>query len=196
MNGGRHPRKTSRALWRWRRNPLRRRDDATEAWIVLAVWIAVVVGGTITGVLTARSAEGVFTAQRADRRPVSAVLVSDVPRTATGVGGTYDRTSAKVRWTSPEGAIREGSTLVETGQRAGTEVKVWTDGRGGLSTEPPTPAEAAVEAGVLGVAAGLALSGLVFGIGGAGRWWLDRRRVALWGTEWARIGPLWSQKTG
>lgn len=196
MDGGRHPRKTSKALWRWQRNPLRRRDDAAEAWIVLAVWIAVVVGGTSTGVMTARAAEGVFAEQRADRRTVSAVLVSDVPLTASGVDDGNDRASAQVRWTTPDGVTRTGSTMVEAGQQAGAEVEVWTDGRGALSAEPPTPGEAVVEAGVLGVVAGLALSGLVFGAGGAGRWWLDRRRVERWGADWARIGPLWSQKTG
>jgi hypothetical protein len=176
--------------------PTRRRDDATEAWIVLAVWMAIVVGGTITGLLTARAAEGVFAEQRADRRSVSAVLLADVPLSASGVGGAHDKASAKVRWTTADGVARTGSTLVETGQKAGAEVEVWTDGRGALSIEPPTPAEAAVEAGVLGVAAGLALSGPVFGVGAVARWWLDRRRIQQWGTEWTRVGPLWSHMTG
>jgi hypothetical protein len=196
MNGSSHPRRTRKALWRWRTNPLRRREDTAEAWIVLAVWVAVLVGGSVTGLLTARAADAVFAAQRADRRSFSAVLLADVPSNASGVTGANGKASGKVRWTTAEGVTRTGSTSVETGQKAGDGVEVWTDGRGALSTEPPTPTEAAVEAGVLGVAAGLALSGLVFGAGGVGRWWLDRRRIARWGAEWSRIGPMWNQRTG
>jgi hypothetical protein len=193
MNGGRHTRK---ALWRWRSNPLRRRDDALEAWIVLAVWVAVVVGGTLTGLMTAHSAEGVFARERAERRSVSAVLLADATSVGSGVGGASDRVSAKVRWTAADGATRTGTTLVESGRKAGTTVEIWTDGRGDLSTEPSTPTEAAIEAGVLGTAAGLAVSGLVFGVGRVGRWWLDRRRIESWDREWTLVGPLWSHKTG
>lgn len=35
-------------LWRWRRNPLRRRSDALEAWIMLTAWAFTVLGGAVT----------------------------------------------------------------------------------------------------------------------------------------------------
>src|SRR5262245_57041990 len=44
-------------LWRWRRNPLRRRSDALEAWIVLAVWSVTVIGGVLAGLAAAHSVE-------------------------------------------------------------------------------------------------------------------------------------------
>lgn len=66
MHGGRRTKKT---LWRWRSNPLRRRDDVLEAWLVLAVWALIAVGGTLAGVLTARAADDVFAQQRAERTP-------------------------------------------------------------------------------------------------------------------------------
>lgn len=34
-----------RSLWRWRRNPLRRREDVLEAWILLIVWLVVALAG-------------------------------------------------------------------------------------------------------------------------------------------------------
>ncbi len=73
---------------------------------------------------------------------------------------------------------------------------VWTDGRGQIVTEPPSPAEAAVEAGVFATAAGLAFAGLAFGAGALARWRLDLRRVEQWGREWDLVGPRWSHKTG
>ncbi|MPY40171.1 hypothetical protein FNH04_09685 [Streptomyces phyllanthi] len=42
--------------WRWRSNPLRRRDDVIEAWIVVAVWTVMVLGGALVGAVTASTA--------------------------------------------------------------------------------------------------------------------------------------------
>lgn len=86
-------------------------------------------------------------------------------------------------------------TLVAAGKKAGSTVRIWIDGHGKLSPQPPTPAEAAVEAGFLGGSAGLALSGVVFGIGSVGRTYLDRRRIHQWDREWALVGPTWGHKT-
>ncbi|MDG5806072.1 hypothetical protein P9869_26120 [Streptomyces ossamyceticus] len=188
-------RRGKKLLWRWRSNPLRRHEDVLEAWLVLAVWAVVVVGGTLAGFLTARAAQEVFADQRAERRSVPAVLLSDVPAPSSGPYSAGDRSSAEVRWTAPDGTPRTGRTLVEGGRRAGTDVTVWTDGTGALTSEPPTPNEAAIEAGALGAAAALALSGLTYCVGRTGRWWLDRRRVEQWGREWALVGPQWDHKT-
>jgi hypothetical protein len=183
-------------LWRWRSNPLRRRDDVIEAWIVLAVWALVAAGGTLAGFVTAHAADEVFARQRAERRPVEAVLAADLPSAAAGAGRAAERISAKVRWTAPDGSSRTGLTLVDAGQQAGAEVTVWLDARGVLSTEPPNTTEAALEAAVLGTAAALATTGVVVGAGALTRRRLDRRRIDGWGREWDLVGPQWGHKTG
>ncbi|MGJ5832378.1 hypothetical protein [Streptomyces ossamyceticus] len=188
-------RRGKKLLWRWRSNPLRRHDDVLEAWVVLAVWTVMAIGGTLAGFLTARAAQEVFADQRAERRSVPAVLLSGAPEPGSGRYSTGDRTSTEVRWTAPDGTPRTGRTLVEGGRKAGTRVTVWTDASGALTSEPPTPNEAAIEAGSLGTAAALALSGLTYGVGRAGRWWLDRRRVEQWGREWTLVGPQWGHRT-
>lgn len=194
MRGGR---RTKQWWWRWRSNPLRRREDVLEAWLVLAVWALVAVGGTLAGVVAARAADETFARQRADREPVRAVVLADAPRTAGVRGSVYnDRALAKVRWTAADGSLRTGSTLVEAGREAGSAVTVWTNRQGDVTTRPPGPSDAAVEAGLLGAGAALALSGLVIGAGATVRWRLDRRRIAGWGTEWAMVGPQWGHKTG
>ncbi|MEU1788150.1 hypothetical protein ABZ553_20185 [Streptomyces sparsogenes] len=186
-------RRTKVPLWRWRNNPIRRRDDVLEAWLLLAIWVLTAVGGTAAGLVTAHAADQVFARQRAERNPVYAALLDDVPRTATGMG--RDLASTRVRWTTSDGAAHSGRTLVTTGKKAGSTVRIWIDTQGKLSTQPPTPTKAAVEAGLFGTSAALAVSGVVFGIGSAGRWCLDRRRIRQWDREWTLVGPQWSHKT-
>lgn len=178
-------RRTKKWLWRWRSNPLRRRDDILEAWVVLAVWALIAIGGTLAGALTAGAADDVFAQQRAERTPVRAVLLSDTPRT----GAKSYRALAKVRWTAPDGSVHTDKALVNYGQKAGSKIVVWTDEQGDLNTAPPSRTEASVEAGLLGAAAALAVSGVVVGAGGATRWLLDRRRISRWGRDWDLIGP-------
>lgn len=188
--------RTRKRLWRWRGNPLRRRDDIIEAWIVLAVWVVAAVGGTVVGLVTAHASDEMFARQRAERSSVHAALLTDVPRNVAGIGTTSGRTAARVRWTDPSGSVHTDETLVEDGLKAGTEVVVWTDDRGEITTEPPSLTEAAVEGGVLAAAATLALAGLAFGAGAVARWRLDRRRIAQWDSEWDLVGPEWGHKTG
>ncbi|MEU6380764.1 hypothetical protein [Streptomyces sp. NPDC046909] len=188
MRGGRRTKKT---LWRWRSNPLRRRDDVLEAWIVLAVWAVIAVGGTLAGIVTARAADDTFDRQRAQRTPVSAVLLADTPKATSNA---Y-RSSAKVRWTGQDGTTHTAKALVESGKKAGSRITLWTDPHGTLVTAPPSPTGAAVEAALLGTSAALAAAGLVFGAGGLVRWRLERRRIAQWGREWDLVGPQWGHKT-
>lgn len=185
-------RRTRKWLWRWRNNPLRRRVDVLEAWLVLAVWTLIAVGGTLAGTVTALAADGVFARQRAERTAVHAVLLTDTPAAAAN---SY-RTRAKVRWTDHDGSVHTGTALVNNGKNAGADVTVWTDTQDDLVTEPPSREAAAVEAGLLGTAAALAVAGLVVGAWGGTRWWLDRRRIDEWGTEWDLVGPQWGHKTG
>ncbi|WSQ62657.1 hypothetical protein OG507_05900 [Streptomyces sp. NBC_01217] len=184
-----------RRFWRWHNNPLRRRYDILEAWTMLAVWALIAVGGTAAGLVTAHAADEVFAKQRADRHPVRAVLLDDVPRSVTGDGRNGDKIVAPVRWTDPDGFAHTDKALVNTGLKAGSRIVVWMDGRGEITTEPPTSTEAAVEAGVLAIAAALAFAGLAFGAGTLARWSLDQRRIDQWDKEWDLVGPQWGHKT-
>jgi hypothetical protein len=189
-------RRTTKRMWRWRRNPLRRHADVVEAWTVLAVWAVVTVGGTFVGTLAARAADESFARHRAERHPVRAVLTADAPRTSATTGLPDGRVRAKVRWTAADGTVRTGSAPVESGLEAGSPVVVWADSREDLVSEPLDSTEAAVEAGALGTAAGLAFAGAAYGSGAAVRWRLERRRIEQWGTEWDLVGPMWGHRTG
>ncbi|MET7682336.1 hypothetical protein [Streptomyces sp. NPDC005423] len=188
--------RTKKRLWRLRSNPLRRRDDIVEAWIVLVMWTVIAVGGALAGLVTFHAADEVFAGQRADRHSVRAVLLTDVAPSTTTAGGERDRIEARIGWTAGDGTRRTGSTLVETGQKAGGGVVVWLDGAGRLTTEPPSPTAARLESLVLGLTAALAFAGTGLGTGAALRYRLDQRRVDSWGKEWNSVGPSWGRKTG
>ncbi|MFJ5309751.1 hypothetical protein [Streptomyces sp. NPDC088350] len=75
MAPSRHGRPAGVRGWRLRRNPLRRRSYLVEAWLLLAAWILAVVAAVGTGAWTALAVERHIDALRAERHPVSAVLV-------------------------------------------------------------------------------------------------------------------------
>ncbi|GGY88775.1 hypothetical protein GCM10010300_36090 [Streptomyces olivaceoviridis] len=188
---------TTKRLWRWRSNPLRRHEDVVEAWIVLAVWVVVAVAGAVAGLVTAWSAEHEFAEQRAHRHAVRAVLVTDAPHGATTDRQTDGRVRGSVRWAAPDGTPRGGQTLVGGGLKAGASVTVWQDDQGRLAPSRPTGrTEGHVEAALFGAAATLAVAAPVFGAGALARARLDRRRMARWDQEWELLGTQWGPKTG
>ncbi|WP_329445103.1 hypothetical protein [Streptomyces canus] len=192
MDGNKSARKL---FWRWRSNPLRRHDDIVEAWLVLAVWAVVAVGGTAAGLVTAHATDETLAQQRAERHSVQAVLLTDAPKRASSVRSSSDQVLADVRWRALDGSVRTDRTPVDTGMRAGSHVVLWQDDQGSLATQPPSPAEAAVEASVLGTFAGLALAGAAYALGAIARWRLDLRRIEGWGREWDLAGPQWGHRT-
>lgn len=192
----RRTRRMKRWCWRWRSNPLRRHDDVVEAWIVLAVWVVIAVGGALVGLTAARTADASFARLRHDRHPVPAVLLDSTPRTTpTADGLVYDGVRATVRWKGPDGTAHTGRTLVDAGHAPGTTIVVWLNHRGQLTTEPPGPGTATTESAALGTGAAIAFSGLVFAAGRLARWRLDQRRYDEWGRAWERVGPRWGHKT-
>ncbi|WP_405884733.1 hypothetical protein OG762_42200 [Streptomyces sp. NBC_01136] len=195
MTAFRGPKVVKVWLWRWRRNPLRRRSDALEAWIVLVAWTLTVLGGVLTGLLATQSVEDGLARQRAEWHSVLALLDDDVPKSTASATGA-DMVWAKVHWTAADGSPRAGQARVSVGSPAGTSVTVWTDAEGRLVTKPATPSQAQLRASLVGVLAGVSVGGLPFVGGRLIRGRMERRRMAQWDEEWQRIGPLWGRKTG
>ncbi|MGC0335855.1 Rv1733c family protein [Streptomyces sp. SLBN-8D4] len=176
--------------WRWRRNPLRRRSDRLEAWLVLATWTLALLGGLLAGAGAAAGMDDDLAARRAALHTVSAVLVGKGERTASDTADGSDETVwAKVRWTAPDGSTHTGLTRVAPGTAAGTSVTVWTDRRGGLVRAPLTAAEARLQSVLTGVLVAAGTGAVVFGGGHWARLRLDRRRLRDWEAEWARVAP-------
>jgi hypothetical protein len=189
------------ALWRWRRSPLRRGSDLVEAWVLLAAWVLAVVGGALIGAVTAGAADRSYDRQRSERREVVATVV-EKHQHPTGQGDAStrvadgDRPWATVRWTARDGEERTGRTQVTPGTDAGGRVTVWTDPQGALAAQPLKPAEALIEAALLGAMASVATGGVVWAGAHGVRGRLERRRLAQWEEEWRRLDSRWGRKTG
>ncbi|WP_031160435.1 Rv1733c family protein [Streptomyces durhamensis] len=182
-------------LWRWRRNPLKRRADVLEAWVVLGVWLLTVLAGVSAGLVAARSVEHGLARERAAWRPVVARVVARAPGSppAHRHASSGDRVWAKVRWTVADRSAHAGQVRVEPGSRAGTPVTVWTDPQGRLVGRPTSLAEAAFRGTLVGCLVGLSAAAVPFVGGLALRGRLERRRMDAWDTEWARLGPQWGR---
>ncbi|MFJ4557344.1 hypothetical protein ACIP4Q_14745 [Streptomyces massasporeus] len=180
-------------LWRWRRSPLRRREDLVEAWILLAAWLVAGVVGPVAGVLSVRATVDALAQQRAERRPASAVVVDDASRSFVSGGVTVDHVIATVRWTAADGTSHTGRTQVDAGSKAGERVAVWMDQGERLTTPPQTPGQADIEAAFTGVAAFIGVAtAAAAGFYGA-RVVLDRRRSRAWDAEWQKQGSRWGR---
>ncbi|MGW0707450.1 Rv1733c family protein [Streptomyces sp. NPDC002643] len=181
-------------LWRWRRNPLRRRSDRLESWVVLATWALTLVGGVVAGLLAAESVESGLARQRAEWRPTAAMLTEDAPEPSSTSGPGAEKVWAKVRWTAPDGTERHGQARVDPATLMGAPVTVWTDTEGLLVTKPATESQARLRAGLVGGLAGLCVAAMPYVGGRLVRSRLERLRMDQWDEEWERIGPLWERK--
>ncbi|MEU6271010.1 hypothetical protein ABZ871_01090 [Streptomyces populi] len=186
--------------WRWRRNPLRRRSDAVEAWWTLAVGVLLLVGAPLAGAGVAwwayDGAQAHAVARRATQHHVRAVLVEDAPSAVPATpGGGRRPLSAPVRWTGSDGTARTGLVRVPAGLRRGTRIDVWTDARGTIVR--PAPSSSAVLQQALAMGA-LTAAGAAFAVSAAHlcvRRALVRRRLARWEHDWARTEPDWTRRT-
>ncbi|WP_328687854.1 hypothetical protein OHA74_54390 [Streptomyces phaeochromogenes] len=183
-------------LWRWRRNPLRRRSDIAEAWVVLAGWVLALVGGLLAGLVTADSVERAADRQRVDRRSVSAILAEDAEDKGAPWAVSDHRVRTKVRWTAPDGSIRTDEARVAPKTPAGNRVTVWIDKSGSLVTEPVTDEEAEIQAAFGGVLAAMGAGAAVSGAVWLARRCLYLRRIQQWAAEWERIDTRRGWKTG
>ncbi|WP_318204849.1 hypothetical protein [Streptomyces sp. SCL15-4] len=181
-------------LWRWRRNPLRRRADVVEAWVVLGAFSLTVLAGVLAGLLAAGSVEHGLARERTERRPTVARVVTRVPaKPPAREDRAGERVWAQARWHAVDGSSHTGRVRVRAGSEPGTPVTVWTDSRGRLVNRPVTASEAAFRATLVGLLVGVSAAAVPCVAGLAVRGRLERRRLRAWDTEWARLGPQWGR---
>lgn len=178
-------------FWRWRRNPLKRRSDVVEAWVVLIVAVLMLCGLPLAGLLAGLHVDDELQHQREERQRTTAVLTEDA---SAWQAGRYVRFQATVQWKAPDGTEHTAKADVGPESRAGSTTSIWTDGKGELTGEPPTEAQAASAAALAGVLTMGGTGALVLGARWVVRLGLDRHRAVALDQEWARVGPQWGTR--
>jgi hypothetical protein len=177
-------------------NPLRRRSDVIDAWLLP---VAIVVFLALCPLVLALTGNWMRTANASEHRAqaswhhVQAVLVQAVPGPSQTNHGTNSWiTWTPARWTAA-GVEHTASVPAVSGSPAGSVVTVWFDSKGSVHLPPLTPGQAGsrvLEARLTGLAilaVVLAIMTMVV------RRFLDRRRVASWEHAWLSVGPSWSR---
>jgi hypothetical protein len=177
-------------------NPLRRRTDKVAARLAALLLAVFMIGAPFLWVAAVGWAGHHEDAElRAERswHQVSAVVLQGVPAptTAGGVPGYYQ---VLARWTTPDGRPRTGRIPVSADMATGRTVRLWVDSAGSQTGFPLNPrlvlADETFAAAIATVALGVVLLCLAW----AGRWVLDRRRLADWEAGWAAVGPRWTRR--
>jgi hypothetical protein len=177
-------------------NPMRRRADLLEGWLLPAAVAAFLILGPLaaTGVgLWVQS--GNAAAQQVQRtwHEVPAELLEPVAGPLmTDNGANTWLVSTPARWIS-SGRPRAGDIPAPAGTRQGAVVALWLN-RAGKVQAPPLTAGGARNRVVVAVLFALAaLAMLLTVLALVIRWVLDRRRIAGWESAWLSVGPQWSR---
>jgi hypothetical protein len=181
-------------------NPLRRRTDKIAACLSVLLLAVFLIGAPFLSAAAAGWAGHHGDAElRATRswHQVSAVLLRSAPA-PTAVSGYYQAVSgyyqALARWTTPAGRARTGRIPVSADMAAGRTVRLWVDSAGSPSGNPPNRRAVVADEVAAAVVATSGLGIALLCLAWAGRWVLDRRRLAGWQAGWAAVGPPWTRR--
>jgi hypothetical protein len=177
-------------------NPLRRRSDVLEAWLLPAVVLVFLVlcplVAALAGLWVRADNSATVQAQRS-WHPVHAVLLRAAPGPTFHNNANTWTVWEPARWTV-DGRQHIGNIPVAAGTPAGSRQIVWLDSRGRVHAPAQTPARLGAEADAAMLIAVVGLA-IVLGIfKRAARLLLDRRRLAGWEAGWLAVGPVWSHQ--
>ena len=174
-------------------NPLRRRTDKIAAGLAALLVAVFLIGAPMLSMVAAHWAgHATATGQWAARswRQVPAVLLRGAPLPA--VGWVFGSSWVPARWAAPDGHERAGRILVSTRLAAGRTVQLWVDAAGSPTGPPPSRGAPVASEALAAAVATVVLGIVLWSLAGAGRWVLDRRRLAAWEAAWAAVGPQWT----
>jgi hypothetical protein len=177
-------------------NPLRRRLDLIDGWLLPAVIAALLTLGPLVAVgvglwVHADNAA----AQRAQRswHEVRAVVLQPVPGPAiSGNGSNSWVVWTPARWTA-DGRTRVGNVPAPAGTSEDAVVPVWLNRAGQVQPPPLTAAGACARILLAALFALASLAALLTVLAATAHWLLDRRRLAGWEAAWRSVGPQWSK---
>ena len=177
-------------------NPLRRASDRAETRVLLLLVMVLLAGAPLaaaaSGAWAHAMAQRAELAQAASTSRVTAVVVSTP--TPPAVGYEDFVSTAKARWTAPDGAVVTGLVPVTVGTSVGAKLRMWTTRDGQVTSQPLNDSQVA-SLTVLGEITGAAALAATLALAGAlARCWLNRRRLAGWDADWQSTGPRWTTR--
>lgn len=180
------------------RNPLRRRSDRVEAYLLAGLLVAAAAGAPLAAEAASASAyAGALRLQHqqlATSFLVTAVLAQPAGTSDNGYTISVD-VPARATWTSVSGKPRAGTILALAGSGKGTAVPVWTDLAGDLVSPPMTTAQVAGQGDAGATGAVAMVVALFFAGTGTTRYVLRRRRLAAWEADWLLTAPTWNRQS-
>jgi hypothetical protein len=177
------------------RNPLRRRSDRIQAWLLPGAVGVFLILGPLLAIGAIWWAHSENTASRQAERSwhsAPAVLLASAPgpqMTDNGANSWLVRVPA--RWTVA-GQQHEGRIPVVSGSRAGSTARVWLDSAGRVQTPPLTTGQARDRVVVSTSAALAALAALLTVLAVGCCRMLIRSRLISWEIDWLTFGPRWT----
>lgn len=176
------------------RNPLTRTGDRVESAVALVALVIALLGVPIAATLGSEvhARESVTSVQQLGaRHQTTATLLEDSPPGVATAGITAD---VQAVWRAPDGTPHRGVVAAFHDLKAGSEVPVWIDEHGALTT-PPLTSEGAVITAVgsaaltwLGLVLVLCVTHLLVVHA------IRRRHLALWERDWAVVEPEWTRR--
>ncbi len=178
-------------------NPLRRRSDLIEAWLLpaaIALFLALCPVVAVLAGIWVRADNAAARHAQLSWHPADAVLL----RAAPGPAMSDDGANSWVVWTlakwTVDGRRYVGDVPAVAGSRAGSTMTVWLDRTGRVRTPPLTAAQVGGRVGTATWFCLALLAVLLAVLAGLARQILDKRRLAGWETAWLTVGPRWSHQ--
>lgn len=179
------------------RNPLRRRSDKLETFLLAGSIVAAAAAGpfvvpAVAGVSHAAAVRAQAT-ERATRHEIKADLLQ---RAADGGDGYTSATQvlARAQWRAPNGTVHVGVVTAPAGAAKGTPVSIWTDAQGNLTGPPLNAGQIAGQSDLAGVAAGGGLAIVLLWEAIIIHRLLERRRLRDWDADWEVTEPQWTRR--
>jgi hypothetical protein len=176
------------------RNPLRRKSDRIEGWILLAMTVAFVPLTLLTAAGASHWVQQSGSRERAGLplQQVQAVLLQAAPATDPAVDGSAS-ILVRARWLE-DGATHVGVVPVVPGTARGTKVQIWITKQGKVASPPLTPAQRSAREVAAIVLAPAAVALTLWLLLCLLRWPMNRHRLASWAVSWTSVGPRWSRR--
>ena len=179
-------------------NPLRRRTDKIAACLAALLVALFLIGAPLLSVAAVgwagRVGAGGQQAQRSWRQ-MPTVLLQNAPAPAAAYG-VIGYSWVRARWIAPDGRTRTGRIPVSTSLAAGGTVRLWVNAAGSPAGPPVNHGALLARQATAAVVAIAALGIALLCLAWAGRWVLDRRRLADWEAAWATVGPRGPNASG